>query len=102
MKKSNFRDICNELSPPLVAKFFDVERTYIYRLMSRGYAPPEWNYNLVQLTKGKYSLKDLQEDIVNHKTNSIPMVDKKQVDEFLSPCHECRQLVGKNRQKGVA
>tara|TARA_R100001143_G_C3297635_1_gene104133 strand:- start:63 stop:368 length:306 start_codon:yes stop_codon:yes gene_type:complete len=98
MKNSNFKKLCKKITPTKMARFFNVERTYIHRLMNRGYAPPEWFYNLVQLSNGEYTHDDFQQDVISFKANSIPMVDAKQVENFLSDCPDDGQSVRKHRQ----
>ncbi len=101
MKKSTIQKLIQKHGSKRMADFMGVDKSMLTKANKQGYAPPEWNYNLLMLIDGKVppTLRKLQKDIIKHKSNSKPLVNQKQVNEFLSTCQQCRQRVRNYRQE---
>lgn len=96
MKKSTIKKLCQKHGSKRIADLMGVDKSMLTKATKQGYAPPEWNYNLLMLIDGEVppTLKRLQNDLIKNKANSKPLVNRNQVQKFLNH-------VRKNRQETV-
>lgn len=81
--------------------FGSMSREMINKALRNGYAPSDW-YEIIEIATNRQITTDqLYNDCYLHKRNCKPEVVRQQAENFLSPCEQCRQRVGKHRQKGV-
>ena len=94
MKKSSFNKMCQEHKQKNIAIFMGVTKSAVSKYNKLGYPPSDWDFNLSMLSEGKYTQLDWVTDRATYKTNSKPMVNNRQVTNFLAECMKLPAPVG--------